>query len=117
MLLLIRIIAIVILVKINLTIVYAGIGGQPHQIFRSPLIGFEARYPHVSHIPFKLRRREQGIVHCRIVVELARFGGDEWRKFEGGVVHEFLRAFGASGALYILVFLGGLLAAVCRGGS
>jgi hypothetical protein len=117
MLLLIRIITIVIFVKVTLTLVHAGIGRQPHQICRIPRIGCEARHPHISHVPFKSRGREQGIVYRRIVVELARFGGDEWREFEGAVGGRFLRAFGASGALYILVSLGDLLAAVCRGGS
>jgi hypothetical protein len=117
MLLLIRIIGIFISVKVTLIKIYAVIGRQSHQICRSPRIGREVRYPYVSHVPFKSRGREQGIVYCRIVVELVRFGGDEWREFEGAVVGGFLRALGTSGALYILVSLGDLLAAVYRDGS
>lgn len=99
----------------TLTMVHAVIGRQVHRIC-SPRIRGEARHPHVSHIPFKARGREQRIVYCRIVVQLVWFGGYERREFQGAAVGEVMRTFGASGAFYILVYLGSLLTVVYRRG-
>lgn len=114
MLLLKRIITIVILIKLNLNIARVVIGRQPHQISHIPHIGREARHPHVGHIPFKTCGGEQGIVYCRIIVELAGLGGLEWREFRQSVTGGYRRLFGAGGALYVMVSLRNMLAAEYR---